>query len=170
MTTKEKVMPLIGIIAKKREIQSIKKCIKESSIEIIGITKDALKNVKNIVFEEIIILEDIKLEEEEYKYMNEIISKTKYLILNVDIKIEFLKQMSIDNPIKVITFGFNTKSTITISSVKEEKIIVCLQRDIKMLNGKIIESQEKEIKLNKENDKKIYNKLVIFIVNELHNL
>ena len=55
MTTKEKVMPLIGIIAKKREIQSIKKCIKESSIEIIGITKDALKNVKNIVFEEIII-------------------------------------------------------------------------------------------------------------------
>ena len=163
-------MPLIGIIAKKRDFQSIKKELKESNIEIVEITKEAIKNVKNIGFEEILVLEDIKLEVEEYKYMNEIISKAKYLILNSDIKIDFLKQISIERPIKIITFGFNTKATISISSVKEEKIIACLQRNIEKVDGKIIESQEKEIKLDKENDKKIYNKLVVFIVKELHNL
>lgn len=163
-------MPLIGIIAKKRDYQVIKKNLKESDIEIIEITKESIKNVKNICFEEIIVLEDIKLEADEYKYMNEIISKTRYLVLNGDIKIEFLKKVNIERPIKVITFGFNTKATISISSVKEEKIIVCLQRDIENLNGEIIESQEKEIKLIRENDKKIYTKLVLFIIKELHNL
>ncbi len=163
-------MPLIGIIAKKRDVQRINKELKESDIKIIEITKESIKNVKNISFEEIIVLEDIKLESEEYKYMSEIISKTKYLILNGDIKIGFLNEMNIERPIKVITFGFNTKATISISSVKEEKIIVCFQRDIEKLNGEIIESQEKEIKLSKENDKKIYTKLAIFIIKELHNL
>lgn len=163
-------MPLIGIIAKKREAQLINKELKGKDIKIIEITKESIKNVKNISFEEIIVLEDIKLESEEYKYMNEIMSKTKYLILNGDIKIGFLNEIDIEKPIKVITFGFNTKATISISSVKEEKIIVCLQRDIEKMNGKTIESQEKEIKLSRENDKKIYTKLVIFIIEELHNL
>ena len=163
-------MPLIGIIAKKRDAQAINKELKERDIKIIEITKESIKNVKNISFEEIIVIEDIKLDAEEYKYMNEIMSKTKYLILNGDIKIEILKKINIEKPIKVITFGFNTKATISISSVKEEKVIVCLQRDIEKLDGEVIESQEKEIKLIRENDKKIYNKLVVFIIKELHNL
>lgn len=163
-------MPLIGIIAKKRDIQAIKKELQESNIKIIEITKEAIRNVKNIGFEEIIILEDINLEIEEYRYMNEIISKAKYLILNGDIEIEVLKEINIEKPIKVITFGFNTKATITISSVKEEKIIACLQRDIEKIDGDIIETQEKEIKISKENNKKIYNKLAVFIIKELHNL
>lgn len=163
-------MPLIGIIAKKRDAYVINKELKERDIKIIEITKESIKNVKNISFEEIIVLEDIKLESEEYKYMNEIMSKTKYLILNGDIKIGFLNEINIEKPIKVITFGFNSKATISISSVNEEKIIVCLQRDIEKMNGKTIESQEKEIKLSRENDKKIYTKLVIFIIEELHNL
>ena len=163
-------MPLIVIIAKKRDAHVINKELKERDIKIIEITKESIKNVKNISFEEIIVLEDIKLESEEYKYMNEIMSKTKYLILNGDIKIGFLNEINIEKPIKVITFGFNSKATISISSVNEEKIIVCLQRDIEKMNGKTIESQEKEIKLSRENDKKIYTKLVIFIIEELHNL
>ena len=65
MTTKERVMPLIGIIAKKREIQIISKELKESNIKIIQITKESIKNVKNICFEEMIVLEDIKLEADE---------------------------------------------------------------------------------------------------------
>ena len=161
-------MPLVGIIAKKREIQAIKKEIERKDIEIIEITKESIKNIKNIKFEEIIFLQDINLREEEYKYMNEIISKTKYLIFNGDIEIDILKKIEIQKPIKLITFGFNSKSTITVSSVKDDKIIVCLQRDIEKLNGEILECQEKQIvcKVNK----KIYNNLVVFIINELHNL
>ncbi len=163
-------MPLIGIIAKKRDIQAIKKELQESNIKVIEITKKAIENVKNVSFEEIIILEDINLKLEEYKYMKEIITKSKYLILNGDIKIKILEEIKVQKPIKVITFGFNSKATITISSIKEEKIIVCLQRDIEKVDGNIIETQEKEIKIGKENCKKIYNKLAVFIIEQLHNL
>ena len=99
--------------------------------------------------------------------MNEIISKTKYFIINADIEIDILKNIEIQKPIKLITYGFNSKSTITISSINDQKIIVCLQRDIEKLNGEILECQEKQIIVNES--KKIYNNLVVFIIKELHN-
>ena len=160
-------MPLIGIVAKKKDIKAIKNELKESNVEIIEITKQCVKNLKNIKFEEIIFLEDISLNEDEYKYMNEMISKAKYIIFNSDIEMNILKQLEIQKPIKFITLGFNSKSTITISSIKEEKVIVCIQRDIEKTNGKILEIQEKEI--ISKNAKKIYNYLVVFIIKELHN-
>ena len=160
-------MPLIGIVAKKKDIQVIKNELKESNVEIIEITKQCVKNFKNITFEEVIFLEDISLNTDEYKYMNEIISKAKYIIFNSDIEMKILKQIEIQKPIKFITFGFNSKSTITISSVKDEKVIVCIQRDIEKINGMLLEIQEKEI--FSKNTKKIYNNLVVFIIKELHN-
>ena len=160
-------MSLIGIIANRREIQAISKEVKED-VEIIEITRQSIKNIRNIKFEEIIFLKNINLDKEEYKYMNEIISNTQYLILNSDIKIEILKKISLNKPIKLITFGFNSKSTITISSVSDEKIIVCIQRDLQNIKGDLIETQEKElIRLARKN---IYNHLVVFIIKELHNL
>ena len=163
-------MPLVGIIAKKRDVLAIKRELPNCNVDIIEITKDSIKNIKNVVFDDLIILEDIKLELNEYQYMNELISKIKYLIINSDINIQCLNNLEIEKPIKVITFGFNTKATITISSVKEEKIIVCLQRDIEKHNNEIIETQEKEIEIDRVSNRKIYNKLVKFIIKELHNL
>lgn len=160
-------MPLIGIVAKKRDIQSIRREIRDNNIDIIEITKESIKNIRNIKFEEIIFLEKINLTEEEYKYMNEIISNSQYLIVNGDIDIEILKKINIQKPIKLITFGFNSKSTITISSVNDDKIIVCVQRDIERRNGERIENQEKKIEV--QIPKKIYNSLVVFIIKELHN-
>lgn len=159
-------MPLIGIVAKKRDIQAIRREMKENNIDIIEITKESIKNIRNIKFEEIILLENINIEEE-YKNMNEIISNSQYLIVNGDIDIEILKKINVQKPIKLITFGFNSKSTITISSVNDDKIIACVQRDIEKINGEILESQEKKIVA--QNPKKIYNNLVVFIIKELHN-
>lgn len=163
-------MPLVGIIAKKRDFQAIKEELQNYNIEFIHINKDSIKNIKNIIFEEIIFLEDINLNSDEYEFMNKIVLKTKYVIVNADIEINILKYIKIDCPIKVITFGFNSKATITISSVKDDKIIVCLQREIEKTNKGIIESQEKEINIIDNNNRKIHNKLVIFIIKELHNL
>ena len=160
-------MPLVGIVAKKKDVQAIKKEIRKKNIEIIEITKESIKNIRNVKFDEIIFLQNINFEELEYKYMNGIISKVQCLILNGDIEIDILKKVDIEKPIKLITFGFNSKSTITISSVNDEKTIVCLQRDIKKSDGEILESQEKQI-IVKE-CKKIYNNLVVFIIKELHN-
>jgi len=92
-------MPLVGIIAKKKDIQAIRKEIKEEKIDIFEITKESIKNIKNIRFEEIIFLENINLQQEEYRYMTEIISKTKYLIINGDIDIDILKNIEIEKPI-----------------------------------------------------------------------
>ena len=161
-------MPLIGIVAKKKDIQMIKKGIQGKSIDIIEINKQSIKNLKNIKFNEVVFLQDIELEEQEYKYMNEIISKSKYLILTGDIELGVLKKLDIQKTIKLITFGFNSKATITISSVNEEKVIVCLQRNIEKENGEILENQEKQIMIGF--NKKIYNNLAVFIIKELHNL
>lgn len=163
-------MSLIGVIAQKKDFQIIRKEISKENVELIEINKESIINLKNVKFEEIIILEDITLKSEEYKYIGEKISEVKYLIVNSDIKINLLKKIDISNPVKIITFGFNTKATISVSSVKEDKIIVCLQREIKKSDNKILESQEKEIKVSNKNNKKIYNDLAIFIIKQLHNL
>jgi len=161
-------MPLVGIIAPKRDVQEIRKEIKEYNINIIEIKKESIKNFRNVEFEEIIILENINVEENEYKYMNEILCNTQCIILNGDIEIDMLKNIELKKPTKLITFGFNSKSTISISSVNDEKIIVCIQRNIEKNNREIIECQEKKIVI--KNIKKIYNNLVVFIIKELYNL
>lgn len=161
-------MPLIGIIAQKKDIIEIRR--KLNNVEIIEIKEENIKNFRNIKFDEIIFIKDIKIKEETYKYMREIISKVKYLILNGDIKINSLGEIKAKNPIKLITYGFNSKSTITISSVKDDKIIIYIQRNIEKENKEIIETQEKELELTEKNSKKIYNNLVVFIIKELHNL
>lgn len=160
-------MPLVGVVAKNKDIQAIKKEIKEENIEVIEITKESIKNLKNIKFEEIIFLENININQDEYKYMNEIISNSRYLIVNGDIDIEILKKINIQKPIKSITYGFNSKSTITISSLNDNQIIACVQRDIEKKNGERLENQEKRIVI--KNPKNIYKSLVVFIIKELHN-
>ena len=90
------------------------------------------------------------------------------MILNEDVGIEILKDIDIQKPIKLITFGFNSKSTITISSIRDNKIIACIQRDVQKDNGEMLECQEKQI--ISKNIKKVYNDLVVFIIKELHNL
>ena len=163
-------MALIGIIANKKDVQLIKKEIKSRDIEIIEITENAIANLKNIKFDEIIFMKDIKLMESTYKYMNEIISKVKYLIINSDIQIKVLQEANIKNLVKLITFGFNTKATITISSIKDDKIIICVQRNIEKNQNNFIEVQEKEITILDSNNNKVYNNLIVFIIKELHNL
>lgn len=163
-------MPLIGIIAKKKDFQLIKKEIRSKEIEIIEITENAIENLKNIKFDEIIFMKDIKLTSDTYKYMSEAISKVKYLIINSDIQIKALQEIKIKKLVKLITFGFNTKATITISSVKDDKIIICVQRNIEKTNQGIIEAQERDIQITNSKNKKIYNNLIVFIIKELHNL
>lgn len=160
-------MLFIGLIAKKKDVQSIRKDIKEKEIEIIEIKENNIENLKNIKFEEIIFLDDINLKENEYIFLKELIQNSKHLIINTDISISILRKIGIEKPIKIITFGFNSKATITISSIKENKVMIFIQRDIMIAEQKRIETQEREIKL--ENNEKIYNKIVAFIIKELHN-
>ena len=80
-------MPLIGIVARKKDIKDIKRKLGEN-YELIELNSESIKNLKNIKFDEIIYNKDINLTEEEYKFMREIINKTKYILINSDEKIK----------------------------------------------------------------------------------
>ena len=161
-------MSLIGIIAKKKDIKEIKNNL-DIVYEVIEINNKSIENLKNIKFEQIIINKDLVLNKQEEEYIKKIINATKYIIINADINIQILNNIEIDKPLKIITYGFNSKSTISISSVKEDYIILSIQREIEKLNNEKIENQEKKIELIKGENNNIYIKIIKFIIKELHN-
>lgn len=112
--------------------------------QIIFITDKSIGNMKNIRFETIVI--DAGLEHIED--LKGILLNTKYVILNEDIELreEVLKDLNL----VVISYGFQSKATFTVSSVSERNIIICLQRIIKSVTGKKYEPQEFEVK-NQQN-------------------
>ena len=121
-------MPFIGIIAEERKSNIIKKQIVEQlKIDenlIILIKEKNIENIKNIKFDTIIL--DRKFNNE--KNLKMVLENVKYLIINCDVVKSF--NVLNDIEINVITYGFNSKATITASSVGEEEILVCLQRNI----------------------------------------
>lgn len=163
-------MPFIGIASKINDSNFIKneiiKNAKLNKFEIININLKSIQNVKNIKFDTIVINENIEELLEHSKYLEDIISKSKYLVINSDIKnnLDWLK----NSKTNVITYGFNAKATITISSVKEENTMLCIQRSFKNIEENIIEEQEINIKLKKNNVNKLYNVLVIFAIFEIY--
>lgn len=143
-------MSFIGIISKPNKLKYIEKIInlnKTENTDIIFINNSNICNMKNIKFETILIIGNIN-EIKNINILKKIISCTKYLIIQLDSNenIDILKDLKLN----VVTFGFNQKSTITVSSVEEENIILCLQRSIKTLANNIIEPQEINIKVENE--------------------
>ena len=158
-------MPFIGIISKENDSNFIKNVISKNSVknkfEIININKKSIENIKNIKFDILVICENIEKMLKESSYLEDIIKKSCYLVINSDIKENFSLLKDIEA--NIITYGFNAKSTITISSIKDEKIMLCLQRSIKGVFD-IIEEQEFNIDTEGNNMNKLYNILVIFTI------
>lgn len=145
-------MACIGIVADKNSEQEIEKILLEKSKEynniftIIIINEKSINNIKNIKFETILIYKNIIKSEDVFK---PILLNTKYLILNSDIEKPLKIVENID--ITIITYGFNSKATITASSVNENEILLCIQRNILNLNKKLIEPQEINIYTKTQN-------------------
>lgn len=141
-------MPFIGIIAEERKLNIIKKQIVERlKIDenlIILIKEKNIENIKNIKFDTIIL--DRKFNNE--KILKMVLENVKYLIINCDVVKSF--NVLNDIEINVITYGFNSKATITASSVGEEEILVCLQRNI--INAKNQKVEPQEVKIEIQND------------------
>lgn len=66
---------------------------------------------------------------------NGLIKKYSHKVINIKYKGKI-------SDLKVITYGFNSKSTVTASSVTEEEMLICVQRNIINIKGKKIEPQE----------------------------
>lgn len=142
-------MFFIGVITNQKNENymkdNISKIVPEENI--VFITDKNIFNIKNIKFETVIIDSKINNKTE----LRKILSLTKYIILNADIdmNLEVIKDLDLT----VITYGFNNKSTFTVSSITENSIIICLQRIILGKNGEEIEPQEYQLKTAKNIEK-----------------
>lgn len=135
-------MSFIGIVCENRNENYIKQILNKrlQNKTIIFFSEESIENLKNIKFETIIIMANNKKIFSKKDILKNIVSKAKYLIINADeeINLDLLEDISLN----VITYGFNSKSTITASSVKEESVLLCVQRTIQDFNELKIELQE----------------------------
>lgn len=140
----ERKMPFVGILSDKKNEKEFNKLLTERlqkeqiKTDIICINNNSIDNLKNVKFDTILIdKEDISKYEEKLK---NILKDANYLIINSDLMkdVNILKDLNLS----VITYGFNSKATITASSIEDGNNILCLQRNIKASSGEIIEQQE----------------------------
>ena len=154
-------MAVIGIITKSNNINEIEKTLEKYSIHeknIVIITKHTIENIKNVKFDIIIIFDQI----EDDDILKKILDSSKYLIINTDFK-ENVKLLNMAEDQYVITFGFNSRATITIISNENDEIILDLQREIENLDKEKIESQEIKLE-NNFNKNRIYEEISMKIL------
>ncbi|MCI8352019.1 MAG: hypothetical protein HFJ58_00025 [Clostridia bacterium] len=150
-------MSFIGVICDSKNENYIKQILRENlkNKTVIILKEDNVENFKNIKFETVVIMSNEKttnlnqLKLSEKNVIKKIVDSAKYLVVNADEEIN-LNLLQETNG-KVITYGFNSKSTVTASSVKEDGVLLCVQRNIENLEGKNIELQE--FNINKINTK-----------------
>lgn len=135
-------MSFIGIVCTTKQEGYIKQIL-HSNLEkenVIILKEDNIENFKNITFEIVAIFSNRANIFEKKETIEKIVEKAKYFVVNADESIspEFIKKRRGN----VITYGFSTKSTVTTSSVKEDNILICLQRTIQNRFEKNIEPQE----------------------------
>ena len=135
-------MSFIGIICTSKQESTIKKILNDNlkNANIIILRQDTIENFKNITFETIAVFSSQIEKFSNQETVIKIIEKAKYFVMNADepISSKLLERIKTN----VITYGFNTKSTVTASSVKEDSILICLQRNIQNYIEKQLEPQE----------------------------
>ena len=154
-------MSVVGIITSQNNIIEIEEKIKRNQINeknIIIITKENIGNIKNVKFDIVVIFDKIQEQEE----LKKVVRESKCVLLNSDYK-ENLKLIDEHTNSYVITFGYNSRASITIVSNENEEIILEIQREINLNKKQKIECQE--IKMNNNFAKKyIYEELAMKIL------
>lgn len=151
-------MSFIGMISDHKCFEKLNQEINDrfkNSIKLIHINKNSISNVKNIKFDAVIIEEDLKKFEKETMLIDKICNKANYIVINTDVNADIKLKG------KIITYGCNHNAMITISSVTDTDILICLQKEIKNKKGKLIEIGEKHIKIKENSNLKIEDFLII---------
>lgn len=159
-------MAFIGIITNKKSFDIINNNLPEGlDINLIRINEKNISNFRNIKFDMLVLNQNILEENEKLEDISKILKNVKYLIINLDLKIDIHE---IENKkINIISFGMNSKSTITISSAKEEQLLIAIQRKIINDVGNVIEEEERKINISEYKD--IYSSLILEIIKIVYN-
>ena len=153
-------MPFIEIITDSKSQNQLNKVITKQMVnncELLYIKEKNIENIKNIKLETLVLNRKI----ENIELINKIAGNAKNIIFNLDLNKEITNTES-----KKITFGYNSKSDITISSVKDDEIMICIQNTIESIYGKKIEPQE--VKVDIKSDVNVYNIMIIIALTALY--
>lgn len=157
-------MVFVGIITDDKSKKYINKILKDNidnvCFQIVYITEKSIENMKNIRFDAICINKEIS----KIENLKDILINAKYIIINTDLNSN-LNILSEINSI-IITYGFNSKSTITMSSNTEDNVQICVQRNI--LNKKQ-DIEQQEISLKKYEQCDIYDIMLIIALLLIYN-
>ena len=149
-------MVFIGIVTDSRSESNIKKLLYNNNIlnenNVIFIKEKNIDNIKNVYFDTIIINREFAKMDE----LNKVLANAKNVVVNMDINIEYKLLNVIDA--NLVTFGFNSKSSITISSVTDEDVLICVQRNIYNNFGEI---EPQEIRLENNKSYSIYDLIIL---------
>ena len=153
-------MPFIEIITDSKSQNQLNKVITKQMVnncELLYIKEKNIENIKNIKLETLVLNRKI----ENIELINKIAGNAKNIIFNLDLNKEITNAES-----KKISFGYNSKSDITISSVKDDEIMICIQNTIESIYGKKIEPQE--VKVDIKSDVNVYNIMIIIALTALY--
>ncbi|MBO5348323.1 MAG: hypothetical protein J6A89_00655 [Clostridia bacterium] len=156
-------MFFIGILTDKNSENNIKNVMKDkfNENELIFLNNENLENFRNVKFDSIIINEKV---ENEY-ILDKILKKSKYILWNSDIHCKSDKIKNICS--NVITYGYNSKATVTISSATEENYMIFIQENIHG-NNNLAGMQEIKFEKNKNNIN-AYDGMIITIMDLIYN-
>ncbi len=152
-------MVLIGIVTDVKSENDISELIKNNVLlrenNVLFINDENIDNIKNVHFDTIII----NCELLEIEKLEMLIQNAKNIVLNVDDG--FHINFTGGSKKNLITYGFNSKASITISSVTEDEALICVQRNISNKNGTI---EIQEVKFENSNNYNIYDLIIFFIL------
>lgn len=115
-------MTFIGMISDHKSFDKVKEELKETQLELIHINKKSIGNIKNIKFEIIIINSNLENFTNEINIIEKLCSKSKYVIINTDINLQF--EILNQDKTNIITYGLNQKADVTVSSITDANILV----------------------------------------------
>ena len=142
--------------------QNIIKIVNRKDLELIHISSKNIQNMKNIVFETIVLCHQENINDEQKSILNKLCSNCMFIVVNADV---FCKiKMICNKKTNCISYGSNQKSTITISSIQEDKAILSIQRNTNNLEPKTIEMGEIGVDLKQYKSNQIENLLAIFAI------
>ena len=157
-------MIFIGIIANQKEFEALNERLDGlKDIDMVLIDKNNLENLQNVKFDSLIIHQAMPAGCN-LQAFERICQNVQYLIVNVDKNrdIKILK----NNQRTVINYGLNHKCTVTLSSIRDDYIMVALQREIINKNGNIEEIGEQKVQKTRKLD--IYGHLLLAIIDKIY--
>lgn len=161
-------MTFIGICSNEKDFKIIKsqftKQNKSQDINFIYIKDSNIKNLQNIKFDALVIHEKIPIIEN-LEALEKICKNIRYLLINFDKNVNL--NILNGNRLTVLTYGHNHKCTVTASSIKEEVIMIALQREVLDRKGILHGIEEEKMDIIQNLD--VYGHMLLFVLGLIYD-